>query len=301
MPNSCRITSFDLRESSQSWRVSISAPLPPEMVDFGPIFLQTFSGVAIEPTERIIEGFELAWKTAITIPKEAIEKNDIGAFLRILHWTVTLADEADESHAVYLHSLPHPTADPDSPNWKRTRMGNLVNKAKSYSPYTGSKPAAKELAEKVEHWLKRHPGYRVADVIIPVPPGNPMKVFDLPLFVAQYLSKAFKIPLGYAVKIGEMQQQKEVEQDIDALHANVAGKFLVRQDLTGQTALVFDDLYRSGATMSEVVKACRAAGARTVLSLVATKTAKFCRGLTPEDWYKVSMEAEKTSEDSRNV
>ncbi len=46
--------------------------------------------------------------------------------------------------------------------------------------------------------------------------------------------------------------------------------------------------------MNELVRACRAAGATTVLSLTFTKTAKFATGLTASDWYKVSMEAADT-------
>ena len=69
----------------------------------------------------------------------------------------------------------------------RTRIGNLVYKAKSYTPTTGSKPAASDLAQKFVYWLERHPQYMKAHVIVPVPPSNKAKAFDLPAFVAKYL------------------------------------------------------------------------------------------------------------------
>ena len=51
-------------------------------------------------------------------------------------------------------------------------------------------------------------------------------------------------------------------------------------------ALVLDDIYESGGTVDAVALALRAAGAKFILSLTATKTARYCNGLTPstENW-----------------
>lgn len=63
---------------------------------------------------------------------------------------------------------------------------------------------------------------------------------------------------------------------------------------------MLDDIYRSGSTIREMVRACRAAGAKEVLSLTATKTAKFCRGITPSEWYEVSMAAAEAPKEARD-
>lgn len=289
MPHCCRISDFAIQDSPTLWRINIDVPLPPVMVDFRHIFKATFPGCTVQSSSRNHLGL---WQFVFQLPKRGIKKEILESYLRILQWTVTTSDHANESHALFLHTIPHPVIDPYEAEFRRTKMGELVNRAKSYSPYTGSKPAASDLFDHVQYLIARHPRYQVVDVIIPAPPGNPSKAFDLPLFIAEKLAEHLGIPIYSCQKTGNMQQQKAVEQDLSVLQTNVLGKFSVNQNLNGKAVLVLDDLYQSGATINEVVRACRAAGAQTVLSLVATKTAKFCNGLTASDWYGVSMEAE---------
>lgn len=293
MPHCCRVTNFEVKESASNWLITLEAPLPPTVVDFGTIFSETFPGSQISHVAR---NFLDPWKVQVQVPKNRGTQSTLEGLLNILHWTVTISDQADESHALYLHQLPHPTEDPDRDQWKRTKLGNLVHKAKSYSPTTGNKPAALELAGWLHRWLTKHPRYFRANAIVPAPPGNPDKSFDLPLFLADELSSRLHMPRYVCEKAKDMQQQKEVEQDLAILRDNVNQKFRINTDLSGLTVVIIDDLYRSGATVAELVRACRVAGAQRVLSLVATKTAKFYTGLTASDWYSVSVEAEKPLE-----
>ena len=153
--------------------------------------------------------------------------------LSILRWTVTISDSADESHAIYLHNLPHPTEDPYEVVWKHTKVGKLVNRAKSYSAFSGSRKAALELADKVEYWLTRHIRYASADLIIPAPPGNPDKAFDLPRFVADEVGGRLGLPVGLCTATGLTQPQKGVEQEIPELYSNIDGKYRAQSSLTG--------------------------------------------------------------------
>jgi len=52
----------------------------------------------------------------------------------------------------------------------------------------------------------------------------------------------------------------------------VAGAFAVRRDVRGQRLLLLDDLYDSGATLEEVSRVLRAAGAAAVCVLTLTRT-----------------------------
>ena len=58
-----------------------------------------------------------------TIPSTA----ELRAFLQLLEKTVTIVDQLDESHALSPHQVP-PNAEYD--NWRRTRLGELLNRAK---------------------------------------------------------------------------------------------------------------------------------------------------------------------------
>ena len=289
MPLCSRISDFTVSSSHSQWNVAVDTPLSLRDVNFENILINSIVGARLISTEPTGQ-FPSCYQSHFSIPKGAINENDLKKFLKILKWTVSISDTADESHALYLHSLPKPTFD-------KTRMGTLVNKAKSYSPSTGNKPAALKLAERMEYWILRHPRYRASDVIIPAPAGNPDKAFDLPLYIAEYLSATVNYVLGVCKKVHPISQQKSLEQNPEILRNNVTGKFKLDTHIRGNSVIILDDIYQSGETLHEVARACRAAGAKTVLSLTATKTAKFCNGLAPSEWYEVSMEAEKANDE----
>ena len=67
------------------------------------------------------------------------------------------------------------------------------------------------------------------------------------------------------------QPQKEMHTPPQK-RANVAGAFAVRQNVRGTRVLVVDDLYDSGATLEEITRVLRAAGAASVCVLTLTKT-----------------------------
>jgi predicted amidophosphoribosyltransferase len=54
--------------------------------------------------------------------------------------------------------------------------------------------------------------------------------------------------------------------------ANVAGAFKVQGDVRGKRLLLVDDLYDSGATLEEVTRVLRQAGAARVCVLTLTRT-----------------------------
>ena len=291
MPNCGRIKKYIIEEGPSDWTVTFDVSPPAEAVDFSALIQNALPGAVSGSTATLIEEFEQVRRTTVVVPKAVISRVALESYFAILRWTVTIADDADESHAIYIHNLPHPREEASDPDWQQTRIGKLVNKAKSYSPTTGSKPAAQELAERFDYWLVRHPRYKMADVVIPAPPGNPEKAFDLPEFVARHIANEFEMELISCTKTRETTAQKNVGDNEDSLQANVREAFAIPQDLTGKTVLIIDDIYRSGETIRELTRACRAAGAATMLSLTATKTAKFCNGFTASDWYQVSMEA----------
>ena len=192
MPYCSRITRYDIQDVSGHWKVSYQTPFPPTMVSFGRIMDLTFRGTRATGPKRQLKGFEREWTADVMIPKTVISLPSLRSFMEILQWTVTIADDADESHAVYLHNLPFPRKgdeDPDAVDFHHTRVGDLVKRAKSYSHNTGDAVAATELTDTVmRYWMERHPRYMRADIMIPAAPGNPHKRFDLPLFMATRLA-----------------------------------------------------------------------------------------------------------------
>ena len=294
MPFCSRITSFEITESNTHWKLRIDAPLGPDYVNFPRIITNSLDATHLK-TIRHLRGLESIWKSTFVIPKGDTCLDTLQRFLRILQWTVTIADDADESHALYLHSLPHPTNDPYEQEFKSTKMGNLVKQAK-YGPASEKESAAQQLSKLMASWIVRHPRYMRAEVILPAPASNPYKALDLPEFISRFLYDTFGYELAMCQKTWVTQQQKSLSQDPEALRANVTGAFRVDANLRGKDVIILDDLYGSGETLNELGRACREAGAQHILSLTATKNAKGTRGVTPGDWYDVSMEAEQADD-----
>ena len=75
----------------------------------------------------------------------------------------------------------------------------------------------------------------------------------------------------WLVKTRETRPQKEM-RTLAQKRQNVAGAFAVRGPVRGRRVLVVDDLYDSGATLEEVTRVLRGAGARAVLVVTLTRT-----------------------------
>jgi ComF family protein len=61
----------------------------------------------------------------------------------------------------------------------------------------------------------------------------------------------------------------QVELDGEARRANVRGAFAVREDFSGRTVIVVDDVITTGATVAECAGVLRAAGATAVVAVAA--------------------------------
>ena len=203
-------------------------------------------------------------------------RESIEAPLYLLEKSVAIEDSADASHALRIHNV----KDEHTGSWAYSDTGKLVRAAKSYDRASGDRRKAEQLVREMFDWVEAMPLYRDAGVIVPAPSSNPDKAFDLPAFIADRLSARMsrlcvEIRSLNAVPQKNLREKEKASADELARHYSVVG------DVSGQTVLVIDDIYESGATVGAVTQVLRDAGAAVVLSLTATKTAKGCRGLTP--------------------
>lgn len=112
------------------------------------------------------------------------------------------------------------------------------------------------------------------DVLIPVPPSKYRRVQPVRI-LGEALAKRLKIPFGSdwlkkAKKVPELKNVYDYDERADLLegaHTANAAK------LTGRRVLLFDDLYRSGATMNAVTTVLYDEGdVEEVFALTMTKT-----------------------------
>lgn len=149
----------------------------------------------------------------------------------------------------------------------RSEVGELLYKLKNCSDQS----VVPELTAAMSGFLKSF-GEKF-DVIVPVPPSSQRAVQPVAL-LASKLSEQLGIPVVNAVrKIRETPQLKNV-YDLDERLKLLDGAFEVDSAaINGKRVLLFDDLYRSGATMNVITSALYDQGkASDVVALTITKT-----------------------------
>ena len=230
MPDCSRINKFDLTRTGDHWKVTLNSPLGSDKTTFSVILRNSFQGARLTSSQKSSFNPSSDWVTQFSIPLGSAHRTQLREFLNLLRQSVTISDDADESHALSLHHLYHLTDGPgEQRDHRRTEIGDLTIEAKSYDLSDGNMNAALDLTMKIESWIKRHPRYRAADVIIPVPLSNPCKTFDLPEFIAQRISGSLAIPAISCKKIAQTRPQKTLmkelkqllpEEKLGKLHAN---------------------------------------------------------------------------------
>lgn len=192
-------------------------------------------------------------------------------FLFLLTQHLCVFDDFDECVVLGRHGQ----WDPALGSYSRAELGRLVYRAKPYGPGDGDRGAADELIGRLATFIGAHPTYARADAIVPVPPSNPAKRYDLPMYLAQGVCQRMRKADGsqWVRKTRATRQQKELHTYQEKVQ-NVDGAFELAGDVGGRSIIVLDDLYQSGATINEVGRTLRGGGARTVLGLAITKTQK---------------------------
>jgi hypothetical protein len=152
--------------------------------------------------------------------------------------------------------------------WSRTEVGELAFRYK----YDGDERLVVELARRLVAALHANPAFNRIDGVLPVPPSMTDRKFDPVAALAGAIAAKLGVPAlsGQLVKTRATLPQKDMK-NLAQKQANVRGAFAVCGPLQGRRLLVLDDLYDSGATMTEVTRIVRAAGAEVCVA-VLTKT-----------------------------
>lgn len=151
--------------------------------------------------------------------------------------------------------------------WSRSAVGEQAYRLK----YQGDRSALSPLVDRIMALCAEHQELAGVDGIVPVPPSTP-RAFDPVSALAEELSRRLQRPVWTAlVKTRRTAPQKEL-RTLAQKRANVAGAFRVQSDVRGKRLLILDDLYDSGATLEEVSRVLRQAGAASLCVLTLTRT-----------------------------
>lgn len=152
-------------------------------------------------------------------------------------------------------------------NTIRTEVGELLFKLKNRFDTS----VVPEIIAVVKTFLKTWP--LQVDMIVPVPPSKSRTVQPV-MLLAQALGAQIGIPLVEAVKKTRDMPQLKTIFDLAERGKVLKGAYAVDQEIVkGRRVLLFDDLFRSGATMNEVSSAlCQQGQAMEVYALTITRT-----------------------------
>jgi predicted amidophosphoribosyltransferase len=153
----------------------------------------------------------------------------------------------------------------------RSPLGDLLYRLKN----RGDKSALEPIVEVVIAFLR---SWAVTvDAIVPVPPSNTSRKNQPVIAVATLVSARTGIPLSasYLWKVKSTAQLKDVFERTKRDQI-LAGAFAVNREwTTGKRLLVFDDLYRSGATAGAITRLLQGEGAASAVYLLTlTQTRK---------------------------
>jgi competence protein ComFC len=149
---------------------------------------------------------------------------------------------------------------------QRSELGELLYRLK----YSGDRAGVDKISEAAEAFLRQWKPE--IDLLVPVPPSAARSAPPV-MLVAQSLSKRINLPLADCVKrTKDIPQLKDIN-DLDERLKLLEGLHSVDKTATnGKRVLLFDDLYRSGATLNAIATALRASGAKEVFALTITRT-----------------------------
>ena len=236
--------------------------------------------------------FEITKQTIVWESREVFDvlssdsemQGRLDSFLDLLGRCITIADDLDESHALSPHMLPPDDGD-EANQWKRTRTGELVNQAKDYQASNVFKDgeATSSISAQVMEFLSTHPQYLRAGIVVPAPSSNPAIGRNLPWAIAREVTLEKRLVAPRRLRLIPPQKgYNEAESGVSREELQ-EGTVQVDEALSG-TVVVIDDLYESGGTLMEVARACRKAGANSVLGLTITKNAKQTQGMDIASW-----------------
>ncbi len=152
-------------------------------------------------------------------------------------------------------------------DWGRSGVGELTYRLK----YRSDRSAIKPLVEQAVALCGKHPDLAQVDAIVPVPP-TATRAFEPVLMFAGALGAELGLPVRSAVTRQKLAQPQKEMRTTAQKRSNVARAFAASQEVRGKRVLIVDDLYDSGATIEEIARVLRGAGAKSICVLTLTRT-----------------------------
>jgi hypothetical protein len=206
-----------------------------------------------------------------TVPTQ----DDIVRFFLSSSRRISVVDDCDVSLCLDMYRVPEEQED-SAEEWVYTTVGYQVYLAK----YKSLEAPSTEVSKSLLATIHEHPALSLSTAIAAMPPSTDHGArADCPTRWVQVLSRDLSVPIMSVRRIRQAPSQKTfADRSREERRANQANSMAVTTEAIGQRVLVIDDLYMLGDSIGEICRALKAAGAASVFSLCAVKTAKGCQG-----------------------
>lgn len=148
----------------------------------------------------------------------------------------------------------------------RSEVGELLYRLK----YSNDQTVVAELADAAANFIRQRA--QQLDVIATVPPSRQRQVQPVHLLAAE-IGRLLRLPFdqGLVTRVTQGPELKGIFDYNERAEA-LAGAYAAASTARGRAILLFDDLYRSGASMNAVAESLYGQGARDVVALALTQT-----------------------------
>ena len=190
---------------------------------------------------------ELPWHPASSCPQCGLTSSGM-----VCGSCISSPPDFDATHAVFLYQYPIDKM------MQRYKYGNMLNISHTFGQL---------LTEKSP--------FEAVDLIIPMP-MHPKRIkergFNQALEIAKILTKNCKAKLDYKSVERQTLTPPQASLPLKARVKNIKGAFKVNTDLTGKTIAIVDDVMTTGASLNELAKTLKKAGASHVECWVIART-----------------------------
>lgn len=201
----------------------------------------------------------------------AAELAAIRAWLDRHHGLIACRDLLTVSLAV---DFDRENGDPDKP---RTQIGELRRTAKVYDGRrtSAAQQATAKLGAELAAVIERVDAYRVAHVLVAMPPHKPNPTHHLTAELVKSVAAATRIEDGSEILTTTRERKAAKGLALEDKFTALEGTFTIdARRVRGRAILLLDDLYQSGISMNFVAMKLQAAGATHILGLAAEKTCR---------------------------
>jgi hypothetical protein len=211
------------------------------------------------------------WTYELSSPDSTM-KREVRQLLDLLGGIISLPCLPPIKFAVALDWYKIPVDGVDHRDWSNTEIGELVYRGK-YLYKTQEKQksiAGRNLAGRICNVISRHAAINSAEVILNVP-GHDRNVVSFGPRLAATVAKYLRLP---NLRVTAKSEFRPEAKSLSAMERAMffGDEFIVPAEIRGRSALIVDDVFRSGGSMAAVAKAAREAGAQEIFGICPTRT-----------------------------